>query len=65
MRKWARVKGRLESINVSDSTGTMGDTNQPQQMTLKDYMYPTNSTQLSCLTLPALMANFKIKSGMI
>ena len=59
------VKGRLESITISDSTATMGDTNQPQQMTLKDYMFPTRSTQPSCITIPALTVNFEIKSGMI
>jgi len=43
----------------------MGETNQTQQMTLKDYMYPTRFTQPSCITLSALMATFEIKYGMI
>ena len=38
MRKWVRIKGRLESIIVSDPTATMGDTNETKQMTLKAYM---------------------------
>ena len=45
MRKWVRVKGRLESITIFDPTATMGDANETKQMTLKDYMYPTRSTQ--------------------
>ena len=61
MRKWVCVKGLLESITID----IMGETNQTQQMTLKDYMYPTRSTQPSCITLPALTKNFKIKFGMI
>ena len=65
MRKWVRIKGRLESIIVSDPTATMGDANKTKQMTLTDYMYRTRSTQPSCITLPALTANFEIKSGMI
>ena len=65
MRKWVRIKGRLESIIVSDPTATMGDANETKQITLKNYMYPTRSTQPSCITLPALMANFEIKSGMM
>ena len=44
MRKLVRVKGRLESITVSDPTATMDDANETKQMTLKDYMYPTRST---------------------
>ena len=65
MRKWVRVKSILESITVSDPTATMGDANETKQMTLKDYMYPTRSTQPSYITLPALTVNFEIKSGMI
>jgi len=34
-------------------------------MTIKDYMYPTRSTQLSCITLLSLTTNFEIRSGMI
>jgi len=65
MQKCVCVKGRLESITVSDPTATMGDATETKQMTLKDCMYPTRSTQPSCITLPALTANFEIKSGMI
>ena len=43
----------------------MGDTNETKKMTLKDYMYPTRSTQPFCITLTALTVNFEIKSGMI
>jgi len=64
MRKWVRVKGRLESITISDPTAIIGDANEIKQMTLKDYMYPTRSTQPSCITLPTLTANFEIKSWM-
>jgi len=35
MRKWVRIKGRLESITVSGPTATMGDANETKQMTLK------------------------------
>ena len=65
MRKWVCVKDRLESIIVSDPTATMVDANETKQMTLKDYMYPRRSTQPSCITLPALTANFEVKSSMI
>ena len=65
MRKWVRIKGQLESITISDPTATMGDANETKQIALKDYMFPTRSTQPSCITLPALTANFEIKSGMI
>ena len=65
MRRWVHVKRRLEFITIFDPTFTMGDTNQTQQMTLKDYIYSTRSTQPFCITLPALTANFEIKSGMI
>jgi len=64
MRKWIHIEGRLESITISDPTAKMGDTNENRQMTLKDYMYPTRSTQFSYITLPVFMANFEIKSGM-
>jgi len=65
MQKWVRVTGRLESITISDPTAIMGDTNQTKQMTLKNYMYPTRSTQASCIILLALTTNFEIKFGMI
>ena len=65
MRKWVSIKGQLESIIISDPTTIMDDTNETQQMTLKDYMYPTRSTQPSRIILPAITANFEIKSGMI
>jgi len=65
MRKWVRVKSRLESITIFDPTATIGEANETQQMTLNNYMYPTRSTQPSCITLSALKANFEIKSGMI
>jgi len=44
IQKWVRVRGRLESITISDPTAKMGDANGNCQMTLKDYMYPTRST---------------------
>ena len=62
MRKWVRAKGRLEFITISNPTAKMGDANENRQITLKDYMYPIRYTQPSCITLPALMANFEIKS---
>ena len=65
MRKWVRVRGRLESITISDPTAKIGDANENRQMTLKDNMYPTTSTQPSCITLLAPTTNFEIKSGMI
>jgi len=65
MRKWFRVKGRLESITVSDPTATIDDANETKQMTLKDYMYPPRSSKPSCIILPALTTNFEIKFGMI
>ena len=34
-------------------------------MTLKDYMYPTRTTQPSCITLPQTNAKFELKSRMI
>jgi len=51
MRQWVRINNRLESIIVSNLSNTIGDANQTRQMTLKDYMYPTSSTQPSCITL--------------
>jgi len=72
MLQWVCVNGYLESIFVPDPSvdpfsisDMMGDTNPPSQMTLKDYMHPTKSTQPSCITLSALTANFETKSGMI
>ena len=47
MRQWVRINGRLESIVIFNPADTMGDAIQPRQMTLKDYMYPTRSTQPS------------------
>ena len=43
----------------------MGDGNETRKIILKDYTYPTGSTQHSCITLSALTTNFEIKSGMI
>ena len=43
----------------------MGDEIQPSQITLKDYMNPTRSTQPSFITLLPLTVKFKIKFGMI
>ena len=65
MRKWVRVKVYLESATISNPTAKMSDANENRQMTLKNYMYPTRSTQPSCITLPALTTNFEIKFGVI
>ena len=64
MQQWVCINGHLESIIVSNPSDTMGDANT-RQMTLKDYMYPTRSTQPFYITLSSLTANFKIKSDMI
>ena len=65
IRKWVRVKGQLEFIIISDPTAKMDDVNENRQMTLKNYVYPTRSTQPFYITLSALTVNFEIKSGMI
>ena len=68
MLQWVRVNSRLEpdpSVDRFFISHRMSDANQPRQMTLKDYMNPTRSTQPSCITLPTLMKNFEIKSSMI
>ena len=66
MLEWVRVNSRSESILVSDPfvdlfsiSNTMDNANQSHQMTLKDYMYLTSSTQPSCITLLPLIANLK------
>ena len=38
---------------------------KPQLVSLKDYMYPTQTTQPSCITLVATNATFEFKSGLI
>ena len=43
----------------------MSEANQTQQLTLKDYMYPTRSTQPFYITLLALTRNFEINTGTI
>ena len=54
MRKWVRIKGRLEFIIIFDPTATMGDANETKQMTLKDYCIlqgPPNFPVSSCQPL--------------
>ena len=76
MHNWLRVQGRLESFDLFDipvenfvdpiTIEEMADGNlQTQPMTLREYMYPTRSTQPSCIVIPTTNASFELKSGLI
>ena len=73
---WVRKSKRLVRIepelaltivgksSIFEEIVRMADQEDPP-MTLKDYMYPTRTTQPSCITLPQTNATFELKSGMI
>ncbi|WP_193450506.1 retrotransposon gag family protein, partial [Streptomyces plicatus] len=73
---WVRKKGRLYRIESDLPHTVVGQSSifednfqimaaEPQVVTLRDYMYPTRTTQPSCITLPTSNATFELKSGLI
>ena len=72
---WAREKGHLNRLERDVPLTVVGPSSifeeifqtmaeEPQAATLKDYMYPTRTTQPSCITLPTTHATFELKSGL-
>jgi len=58
MRKWVRVKGRLESITVSVPTTTIYDANETKQMTKRIICIlqgPPNLPVLPCQPLRQIL----------